>query len=270
MNSRNSSRAARTADTQKIVVSSRTQAAQAELLPLTVVATSPRQVRSADATCFVFASDGYEYLIKTDKDQGGGMAAEWVTHKLANAVNINVAEARVIELTNGQLVFGSRMVQTINDEVTTANLLIGPTMPGMSNSLSRILALDLFVCNVDRHDGNFLSRTDNAGHSLYAIDHTRSLFWHGEYDVDLPVGTHTIQRGRERIGRHGLDIDAATDLLDKIARLPSDWADDVLRSMPSEWLVLDQRVRFSAWWENGGRSARVARLRKGLIDGTLP
>ncbi len=258
------------AEHSRRVASRRSQSSQYELLPLKVVAILPKQVHTADAACYVLAADNCVYLAKCDKDQTGGIASEWMVYALSQAVDINVPEARILEMPDGQLVFGSRIIQSVNDEVKTVNLVHDTKAAGMATALARILALDLFVANVDRNLGNYVSQTDSAGHQLFAIDHVRSFFWHDDYDMNMPSGCATLQIGRALSKLHGVDKDAALQVLDSIAALPSDWPIAVFKTIPTEWLDEDARERFCEWWSGGGRMSRIAMLRRGISDGSLP
>lgn len=251
---------------------------QVELFPLTTSVEIPAADLSADAWGWVEASDLHDYIVKTDERGGPGIrASEWIGTHLAEELNMPCPTAKVIELNNGTLCFGSRKICGIADLAITAQILTSTTLgsgaasiPGLQSLLSALYVADMFLLNVDRHDENYLSVDDRGTRRFYAIDFGRSLFWHPNGLFGFPLVTQPTRTTFKRIvARHGFDMGAANAMLDRLASLGSEKLRAALSTMPDSWLETTRRVEFIGWWEGDERQRRVAALREGLSNGTL-
>lgn len=250
---------------------------QAELFPLTALTEMPDTSGTADAWGYVEASDSHLYLVKTD-DRGGKAirASEWVGTRLAEELNMPCPTPKIIQLSDGQLCFGSRIISGISDAAKTSQILSSVTIgtgaapiPGLQALLSALYAFDMFTNNVDRHDENYLSIEDRGTRRFYAIDFGRSLFWHGRLETFPEPTQQTRITFRKIVQRHGFDLAAANAMLDRLAEIGSEKVTAALSSMPDSWLEQAARLEFTNWWENGERQRRLDALRKGLSDASL-
>jgi hypothetical protein len=182
----------------------------------------------------------------------------------------------VIELQNGDIVFGSRRIAGVADAAITTAFLTTTTLSNADGAprvlqelLSAIYALDMFVFNDDRHLGNYLSVDDNGTRRLYTFDFSRALFWHWPWPSFPPPNCNTRRWGSLLRRLHGFDAHAATVILDRMERLATARLQGFIASMPPDWLPASVRVEFVDWWSNGGRTARLEALRTGIASGEL-
>ncbi len=125
----------------------------------------PPRGDSADSAGYVTADDDLLYYIKDDAHGRPIRSSEWICTQMSEAVKIIAPFKSVIELQNGKLVFGSRHVTGVADATVTISYLMSPTLSndgitpstGLKSILSSIYAFDMFINNIDRHLGNYLS-----------------------------------------------------------------------------------------------------------------
>ena len=144
----------------------------------------PPSKLTADCLGMVDADDGGRYYVKGDAHGRPVRASEWLGTHLAEAVGIQSPAPVAIQLANGSVVFGSRRIAGVADDLLTRTYLMTPSasnaaMPiaGLASILSKIYALDMFLHNDDRHFGNYLSIDDNGVRRLYTFDFSRAVFW---------------------------------------------------------------------------------------------
>lgn len=153
------------------------------MLPLPALAEFPPREHSADAIGEVEAADGHRYHVKGDQAGKAVCASEWLCTKIAEEVGIAGPPPALIKMLDGRLVFGSRRISGVSDQITTATFLttpsqenIQPAVAGLRRIISNIYTFDLFMQNVDRHFGNYLSVEDSGSRRIYAMDYSRALF----------------------------------------------------------------------------------------------
>jgi hypothetical protein len=231
---------------------------------------------TADCLGMVDADDGGSYYIKGDVPGRSVRASEWLGTHIAEAVGIQAPAPVAIELNSGSIVFGSRRIAGVADDVLTRTYLMTPSasnlaMPiaGLATLLSKIYALDLFLHNEDRHFGNYLSIDDNGVRRLYAFDFSRAVFWQWPWNGYPAATTNTRTHGKVLRQLHGFDSVAAGSVLDNIRALAPATIESFINQMPSDWSSIGLRAQFVDVWSTGHCTTRVDALRKGLSDGTL-
>jgi hypothetical protein len=236
----------------------------------------PPKTASADSLGEVEADDRHRYYIKGDAHGRLVRASEWISTHIAEEVHIGAPAPMAIERLDGTVVFGSRRIAGVSDQVITAQYLttatasnIAPQVTGLCSILSSIYALDMFICNDDRHLGNYLSVDDNGVRRLYAFDFSRALFWNWPWNGFPQAGQNTRKWGAVLRQSHGFDELAASEVLDRLSSLAPTTVEAFINRMPTEWLPSSARSEFLTWWSNGARSARLNQLRNGIKDGTL-
>lgn len=251
---------------------------QQELMafPLLAVNEYPPRQRTADTSGEVEAIDGLRYHVKGDQQGRAVCASEWLCTKIAEEVGIAGPTPAVIQMLDGRLAFGSRRISGTADQVITASFLTTPSqsnvqtpVAGLRRILSNIYAFDMFMHNVDRHFGNYLSTEDSGARRLYAMDYSRALFWGWPFN-NFP-GTHenTRTHGTKLRQLHGFDETAAFGLLDQLNSLAPAIVEGFVNRMPPAWMPASLRFGFMGWWSNGGRAGRLTDLRMGLGNGQL-
>ena len=190
--------------------------------------------------------------------------------------HIGAPAPMAIEKLDGTVVFGSRRIAGVSDQIVTTQYLttatvsnVAPQVSGLCSILSSIYALDMFLFNDDRHLGNYLSIDDNGVRRLYAFDFSRALFWHWPWNGFPQSGRNTRLYGTVLRSLHGFDELAAGEVLDRLGSLVPTTVEAFINRMPSGWLPAPTRSEFMTWWSDGARSARLDQLRNGIKDGTL-
>jgi hypothetical protein len=244
------------------------------LFPLRARTEFPKSKATADCSGEVEAYDGHRYYVKGDCNGRPTRASEWLCKHLSEAIGIAAPPTAIIELSNGELVFGSRRIAGVADDIITQNYLASKT-PGhdgesqLRTILSSIYAFDLFVNNDDRHLGNYLTVEDNGVRRPFAFDYSRALFrrwpWMGFPTADQ----NTRIYGKVLRSAHGFHLQAVEAILEKLNCLAPTVVQGFLSQMPAEWLAPPLRNEFISFWSGAERHVRIHALRKGLIDGTL-
>lgn len=261
-------------DSRPIAVGSPGMVMQRDFFPLKTLTEYPEKVAGADAWGRVTASDSHDYIVKSTKGGPHVPACELIGTILAEKLNLACPTHKIIEVSNGDLVFGSRVISGISDELRTSSMLFSKSVGNRENSrlgsyLSQVYAFDMFISNIDRHDRNFISVDDNGTIRFYLIDFGRSLIWSGA-KTEFPLSTQPTRQLRKKLEPlHGFDLDSATSMLDMIASLSDRAFTDAVAEVPEEWLSLSERTRFLSGWRLEKRLERVTVLRKGFADGSF-
>lgn len=236
----------------------------------------PPAKASADSRGEVEADDACRYYIKGDAHGRPVRASEWLSTQIAEMVGVAAPAPVTIELSGGEVVFGSRRIAGVADDVTTASFLTTPTNSNagapavnLKTLLSRIYALDMFLNNDDRHLGNYLSVDDNGVRRLYAFDFSRALFWTWPWQGFPGLNCNTRQWGRILRSLHGFDPVAANAVLDGLSGLPVPVLQQIVNHMPSGWLGASASAEFLAVWTTDLCQKRVQDLKTGLGNGSL-
>lgn len=231
---------------------------------------------SADSRGEVEADDAWRYYIKGDAHGRPVRASEWLSTQIAEMVGVAAPAAVTIELASGEVVFGSRRIAGVADDVTTTAYLTTPSnsnvgLPAVNLKalLSRIYALDMFLNNDDRHLGNYLSVDDNGVRRLYAFDFSRALFWNWPWNGFPRSDRNTRQWGRVLRSLHGFDAPAASAILDGLSGLSVPALQQLVNHMPSGWLSASATAEFLAIWTTDACQNRIQDLKAGLSDGSL-
>jgi hypothetical protein len=249
---------------------------QVELFPLDTIVEFPDCTGTADAWGRVQASDTHMYLVKTDERGKYVRASEWVGTRLAEELNMPCPTPKIVQLSDGQIGFGSRIVSGIADAIVTSQILTSVTVgtgaapiPGLRSLLSALFAYDMFTNNVDRHDENYVSVDDSGTRRFFAIDFGRSLFWGGKL-TGFPSSHHPTRATFKQIsGRHGFDMPAAIAMINRLGAVAPELIMSIMSTMPREWLEQTARDEFVDWWKGDERQERLNKLREGLEDGSL-
>jgi hypothetical protein len=247
---------------------------QSLLFPRRTLCEFPKQKNSADSLGEVEAEDLHRYYIKGDSNGQPTRASEWLCTQLAETIGIAAPPVAVIELANGNLVFGSRRISGVADDIATQLYLtrkteIGPNPSNLSSLLSMIYTFDMFVNNDDRHFGNYLTVEENGTRRLFAFDFSRAMFWRWPW-VNFPSpNQNTRVCGKILRSSHGFDINAAREILGKLKTLSPAIIEGFLNRMPSEWLSGERKKEFMNMWSGVERQDRIGALHEGFGDGSL-
>jgi hypothetical protein len=229
---------------------------------------------TADSWGMVEADDGALYHVKGDANGVPTRASEWLASHIAEAVGIQTPMVAPIEMSDGSTTFGSRRISGTADDTATAAYLLTPSQAnfqapvrGLGPLLSAIYAFDMFIHNVDRHLGNYLSVEEHGVRRLFAFDFSRALFCNWPWQGFPPLGCHTRTLGAMLRQLHGFDLAVATSTLDRLGDVAPAFVEEFLRRMPADWLPPAMGSQFMRWWAGSGRSDRLDELRKGFGNG---
>lgn len=231
---------------------------------------------SADLHSLGEADDGRRYYLKADRSDIPVRANEWICGKLAHAVGILTPRFECVSASNGDILFGSEEIVGVKSAFDTRRLLhapsqneLGAPLNELRGILSAIHAFDLFVNNIDRHEGNFLIRAEGAESKVYAFDFARSLFFRWPFEGFITSGETTSETWLRLRERHGFDLTAALAIVDRLGIVKPDQLNIIMSGMPRHWLSQARREELLAYCANGGWVARVAALHQGLKDGSI-
>lgn len=233
--------------------------------------------KTADALGQVQADDGHVYYVKDDARGRLIRASEWLGTHIAEISGVAAPTPAIIELTSGELVFGSRRICGVSEATETTRYLSSKTTNelGMSTSnlgplLSSIFVLDMALHNVDRNITNYLSVRDYDVRHLYAADFGRSLFFAPWSWNEFPSDRdNTVSAGRVLRRLHGFDRAAANRTLDRLAAIPVSALENILQSQPEDWLPQRMTDDFVGEWGRGMWASRIFALSKGIHDGSF-
>lgn len=134
---------------------------QTRLVPVEIVDINPSTQGTVQLKTTGIGRDGRDYAIKRVCDSQNGLipASEMFCYRLARRINIAVPQFEILDF-KGELAFGSVWEGgVLSDTSLKIKILIGEIeMAGLSDILSRIYALDIFVNNTDRNISNYLMR----------------------------------------------------------------------------------------------------------------
>jgi hypothetical protein len=243
--------------------------------PRRALAEYPKSKNTADYMGEADADDGHRYYLKGDTGGKPTRASEWLGTFLAETVGIAAPHGTIIQRQNGDVVFGSRRIVGVADEITTRNYLSAPSLTnaphrvlGLQAVLSAIYAFDLFIFNDDRHFGNYLSVDDNGVRRFYAFDFSRSLFWRWPWAGVPEPQQHTRTVGKVVRALHGFDPLAAKAVLDRIEAVSVLQIEAEIQRFPADWLPAGLKDAFTSWWSSAARKDRVDDIKMGVENGT--
>jgi hypothetical protein len=222
------------------------------------------------------ASDALSYVVKDDTvDVPQLRASEFFWLSVARAVGLPAPIPEVIEdrTINRTLVATRREQNRIgkSDAETLLELLTGKVHNG-GQHLSRVLAFDLFCANWDRHPGNYLVIDEGGAKVVFAIDFSHVVLNPNRCLPDRDPATEIMTATRQYFPRvvqpYGHDQAAAAETLNSLAALPDGQIDGILRSIPDDWIRVDERQEMADWWANGERARRLAAISNELGNGT--
>lgn len=236
---------------------------------------SPTPPTGQDIACTGFAEDGRFYFCNNDVGHRLVRASEHIFTLLADHLNIAVPVARPIQVEN-DILFGSMQPESLLSLPATRDIFatrsideLGRPDSRMGSYLSRLLAYDFFIENVDRSAHNFVAHFDGGYRKILAIDFASStLLMRPAIDVGMPESA-TAKFARIMKLRHGFDGDAALEMVGRIGNVPTSFMQSAMDKLPQGWLDESTAVRFLEFWGGEDRNERLARLEASIKNGSL-
>ena len=252
-------------------------AAQLDLLPSIVVEYPPFPNKVGKGRAI--ADNGLAYVVKADNDLHR-CATEWVGTYIAEALNLPVPQTKILQLPNGELVFGSEMMTNrLPDHQVASLLLQGKVpndlyLPAIGDLLSQIHALDVFLGNHDRHEENFLISLETAADGR-RIGNVRPFDFESSdilrrQSLRLPMNpaSNTIKTGRVIRAVHAFNTRPVSQMLTRLRQGREFIIDSATRGLPKEWLSVTQRDTLMKRVASAQFERELVQLEQGLNDGT--
>lgn len=219
------------------------------------------------------------YYCKADKNGTPLRATEWFFSSLAQHLNIPVPDfAPVRNPETGEVLFGSKhqwgtadhfAVQTFLTTPQIDDPVIGRNGAWLRGYLARLYVLDIFSGNPDRQFVNFLLAPAGGSRRLLAFDFASADLTNLSSRKFRIAETQTLSVGKRLRFLHGFDLHSAEEMVERIAAVPPSVAENIIESMPEDWLGEVEKGKICESWSNGGTKDRVAALRSGLRDESL-
>jgi hypothetical protein len=243
-----------------------------ELFPVDVLSVDPSR-KGADSVGVVVAVDGYPYTAKSARTRQHLPLNEWLCYHVSEACGIAVPTSKILRMPDGELVFGSRWVggtYTQTGSINTPDQLIRRVIsPGR---FWAILALDLFINNLDRRVANLVFSTVDGQTNVLPIDFSRALLHH---PVPLPPLSHippncaTLQLARYTGGMIRPAFDECDRVVTALSRVKAAHIRQWAQRAPEEWQAVPQLDELLVWWDSEHKDARLQEIKDGLWNGTF-
>ena len=236
---------------------------QLPLLPARIQAETPARRGTADLKLFVRTIDGHDYAVKTVEDHPLLPISEFLCYKLAMVCNLPVPYSQLINMGNGNCAFGSRFEGAVTEWAANGPTFQLEAFKDAAETVSAILAFDLFVGNVDRHRGNFLFRKNRSNRWVpLAIDYSRAMFVQGFPNDRFPME----KSERTQVT---LALMKAADFwkgpfavfsLDSLMNVKQEHIQHWFREVPGAWFSDDQKRGFLEWWQSPSFRDRINKV----------
>lgn len=241
---------------------------QKRLFPIEIETTFPSNQGSADLGVIGSGRDGRDYAIKTVKDGRGHVpASEAFAYELARRLLIPTPQYEFVILPGGELAFGSVWeggVKRLVEQTQIMDILKGKLpINGLRRFLSRVYVFDVFINNVDRHFGNYLWR-DSFNQNLIGLAFDFSRAW---FEID-PYGFQALEPGQHTASSKlwisvtgNFDRDEALRCLADIEAIDAQGIDEILATIPAEWMSKQRKNEYRQWWGSVRWTQRIATIR---------
>lgn len=235
---------------------------QDELFELEVAALTPTS-GTARLRWTGIASDGWKYAIKRTSDHPLLPLSEWFCHRLAEAVHLPVPPYRALRLKcDGTLAFGSRWEGSARQ--------LGDMPPAdqkrylvQGKNICKILGLDLFLPNTDRHFGNFLWHQIDGTVRAMAFDYSESWAMHegGLHNpkaMEPKCNTFKVMDFLSVFG--ALKPHEIGETAGRLMQISDKKVAAIAQTIPAEWVSELDEGAIMAWWRAPSTRARLTVL----------
>lgn len=293
---------------------------QKNLFPVEVDTEIPPLDSTADCKYYCRGIDSNIYAVKQTSDNPDYPSApfdELFGYELARAVNIAVPQYNLIKIPfSPWLGFGSVCEGGVIPDgfrLHFSNIIQNQTNASYKElflkKVSSIYALDLFLCNEDRHPGNYLIKDTMGHHVIMGIDFGRS--WTG---LDCPVDRNgstspfsnrlpfyylkpllapksmtpssrlqpIVQEKPKKTNTYNiasiiwsrdslgpLHGGSFFEVLTKIEEMTVSDIQTILNQVPDEWCPPCRKQGIADWWDSEERIKRINKIKLGYQHGTL-
>jgi hypothetical protein len=190
---------------------------------------------------------------------------------LGDRVGIASPDCRLVEV-NGGSAFGSRWETGHNPSDWWLRVKNGAIdKDRIAPVLSRVLAFDLFVNNLDRHASNYIVREQATGWSMLAFDHSRAWLASGWPLTQAPIPRSVVTvKNFIWLNRYLgglLDGKEFRLVLNNLRDVPECYVEQILNYQANDWLSDMERDDILLYWRSPHRMRRLDRIEEGLSIG---
>jgi hypothetical protein len=235
---------------------------QQPLFPVQVKSLIPNPFPSADMQHFAVGADGHDYAVKAPSVVNPELAAtEYLCYCLAASCQLAVPATANLKMLDGTEAFGSRFEGGVEQVAKLSSSDQQQVLASCAKQLTTMLTMDVFVCNDDRHWGNFLARKSplTGTWTIVSIDYSRAM-WISGFPNTPPSQIASV-------GNTGVTIQIMKNLgywdqtacnltASSLSAVTPTTYQNWLNVLPITWHT--QRVTESAqWWNSNSRASRI-------------
>lgn len=206
----------------------------------------------ADLACSGIGQDGMTWIVKLRSPQPCLPITEWLGYHIYEACGFPVPYYGILEMPDGDTAFGSRLEGGVETIQGRSGSDLVADLSSCADTLSGILALDLWYGNEDRHFNNFVWRRNELQQTTpMVIDFSRAFLVRGWPLQDLrqvPCNTNTLISSLRSSGLWRPQ--AASLALARVASITQTSCNSWLDDSPGDWLDEQQRIALTTWWNS--------------------
>lgn len=242
-------------------------------LPVRIKRADPANLGTADISMICHCDDGSDYAVKDGARGRYVPHSEWFCKHLGDRVGIPSPECRLVELAGG-FAFGSRWESGHDPADWWLRVRNGEIIRDrVAPVLSRILAFDLFVNNLDRHASNYIVRPQAQGMwSMLAFDHSRAWMAAAWPLPAAPMDPSVVTLRNFRLINQmvgGLLLNKEFSfVLNRIREVPANYVEQIIAYQGQTWLSQQECDDILVYWESPHRQRRLDKIEEGLYNGS--
>lgn len=245
----------------------------AAVIPVRIKFRDPHGLAGASNAGWCRGDDWHDYALKDASGHPLVPHSEWFCTRLADSIGVSCPPCRVIEENPNSFIFGSRWEGGIPPADIIEIINRGDLQKDAASSLlSRILAFDHFVHNIDRSTSNVVVRNTKYSNVIMAIDFDNAWLRHSFPLPALPLSkqSNTIwfhEYMKDVIGDY-VQMDDVNAILDGLMAVQPGQVESIINEHPDVWLPTNLRSQVLSWWASKERFERIEAIRKGIGNGS--
>ena len=230
---------------------------QGQLFPTRLVDEEPANMKTADLKFVGRDEHGNKYALKTLDDDPLLPLTEWFCYNLCRLVGVATPDYEIVERIHGDKAFGSKWdhgAEQINPSSMNP-IEVQSLLKDSHKSVSRILSVDAFLPNEDRHLRNLLFRITSGRTLALAFDWSRTRIFDplpfNNWPWEPNGNSAKLANGLMRANM--LDGASVTDLMQRLSTCTPADVEKILLSSPDEWRQGVDTSAIIDWWANNAR-----------------
>lgn len=211
-----------------------------------------------------YGADKTKYAVKRESDGPLLPLAEWIGHRISALCEIPTPPFDIVECMDGEIAFGSRWVDG-STQIKALNSAALDLLSSHAAAVSKIIGLDFFLPNPDRHLGNFLFVPGTDPPSCLSFDfslsNVRDGLPFGSHPMALSVKTNMILRNVLIKQLNKFDKHRYNDALTAVKKVTTEQMADVLDEAPVQWFTTVGKDEILRWWDSS-KGTRIVQVFK--------